>query len=188
MSQQGFFKRPWQSARPAALESFQKEWEALAARISAPIGGRPDHARLHLFQLSAELDAFLRRWTPVAEAQPRLQSAYQSMAQLLQDARAVFEGSERQRVEQQRVADQRRWESQLEQQRQAEHQARLRQTQQETQAIYEGIRNNQRAAQERQHANWMASNFPETTCACGRAKMANHLFCWDCAPGRRTSW
>ncbi|MBX3166923.1 MAG: hypothetical protein KF760_05910 [Candidatus Eremiobacteraeota bacterium] len=194
MSGQGFFKRPFGQA-PAgatALAQLQADWDGLAARISPLAGSRPDHARLQFFQLSADLDAFLRKWAPAAESQPqlqqRLQTARQSLCHLLQEAKALFEGNERQRLEQQRSLDRQRWQALQEQKRQAEHQARLKQTEQEIQAIYQSIRVNQQVAQERQQATWRAAHFPDTTCACGRAKMPNHLWCWDCAPGRRLGW
>ena len=190
---QGFFLRPFgQPQTPTPMQQFQAEWDGLAARVAPPQGSRPDHVRLHFFQVSAALDAFLRKWTPqtenVPQLQPRLQMAQQSLYHLLQEARAVFEGNERLRVDHQRALDQQRWDTAQEQKRQAEHQARLRQTEQEVQSIYEGLRANQRMDQERRHATWMAANFPDTTCVCGRAKMANHLWCWDCAPGRRFGW
>lgn len=189
MAQQGFFNRPFgQTAQKAGAEAFQKEWEELAGRIQAPVGGRPDHSRLCFLQLTSELDTFLRKWSSLPETRSLVGTAHQSLSQLLAEARSLFEARERGGVEQQRMADQRRWESAQEQKRQAEHQSRLRQTELEIQAIYEGIRTNQRVAQERQHANWMAAHFPDTTCACGRAKVPNHLFCWDCAPGRRSAW
>lgn len=191
MSQQGFFKRPWGAAESSQdLQLLQAEWDNLAQRIRPPADSRPDHVRLYFFQISWDLEAFLRKWTPLAESQPqlqkRLQTAQQSLQNLLNEAKSAFEASERQRVEAQRLHDQQRWAQLHEQKRQAEQQAHLRQTEREIQAIYDDIRAQQQKSQQRQHAMWRAAHFPETTCACGRSKMPHHLWCWDCAPGRST--
>jgi hypothetical protein len=181
----GFFLRPF--GEPDPLPVLQSEWDALARKFVLPVAGaRPDHARLHFLQLASELDAFQRNWAARADQHPalgeRLRMAADSLRNLLEQARMAFEAGERQRVEQQQARDRQRWEQQR---RDAEHQARLAQTQREIQDIYDGIRQQQRVANDRRNAAWRAVHFPETTCACGRSKMPHHLFCWDCSPGRR---
>lgn len=187
-----FFLRPF--GQPDLLKALEAEWAALSKKILLPQGTpRPDHARLHFFQLAQELDAFQRRWSAQADTQAnlqeRLQAASQSLQGLLDQARWAYEAVERQRIEQQKLEDQRRWsqhqEQQLQARRQAEHQAKLAQTHREIQAIYDDIRHQQKVSHERRNASWQAANFPATTCSCGRSKMAHHLFCWDCSPGRR---
>ena len=206
MSQEksGFFKHPWGGKPPEPNplhQDFRSQWDDLSARVCPDLSN--PNSTFHFFQFSQQLDRWVREWGAVADREndQRLREliaqAHESLKDLLNEAKQLFERERSDRVALQQQQDRQRWaveqanrrrleEEAERRRRKAESDALLQKTNQEIADIYSSIAASRRESAARQNAMWRSAHFPETTCACGRSKISNQPCCWDCANRGRT--